>query len=534
MEGLVRPALLVGACILLIQSLIFLARRYIIKSKYKPIPGPAQLPFIGRVHDLPRFYMWHKFKEWSDTYGPIYMTSMMGHKLLVLSEERIADDLLVKRGKIYSDRPAMQSVIDSKSTTGTMEYLPLMGKNQYWARQRKWAHSQLMNSAKDDYHGVMDFEVKRLLFKVLETPDDIQSLIEDMASKIMCTLAWDEPSVSQKNSIDAEDLLRQISPAGPITNLMTPLWYLPYWMNPWRQAEAKRHDELHAWQFVRAQAVKAKMAKGTQRPCWISRYLEEDKSGLTSEMEASLCVGMLALMGVLTAGGPPQYFLMSMVHHPEWFKKCQKEMDEVCGSRMPCHADYPRLPTLRACIKETIRWRPNIPTGVGHEVMEDDVYEGYFIPKGTRILPLEWAILRDPKRYPDPWNFRPERWLQPGWPTFKEPLTQYPTIKKMSPFGWGQRTCIGTGLTEDENILACGSICWGYDLDFKTDPLTGQKIDIPTDKSNSLLIIRPDRFDISVVPRSEARKQQIIENWRVAEEADRKSRESFGGANFSV
>lgn len=96
---------------------------------YVPLPGPNQFPIVGRVHDLPLEYTWLKFKEWADKYGPIYRTSMMGLDLVIISDEKIAEDLLVKRAKIYSDRPAMQSVVDSKSTHGSMEYLPLMGKN---------------------------------------------------------------------------------------------------------------------------------------------------------------------------------------------------------------------------------------------------------------------------------------------------------------------------------------------------------------------------------------------------------------------
>lgn len=92
-------------------------------------PGPKQLPFIGRVHDLPVQYMWLKFKEWADEYGPIYYTSMFGAEFVIVSEEEIAEELLVKRAKYNSDRPAMRSVTDSKSSEGGMEYLPLMGKN---------------------------------------------------------------------------------------------------------------------------------------------------------------------------------------------------------------------------------------------------------------------------------------------------------------------------------------------------------------------------------------------------------------------
>ncbi|TID17983.1 cytochrome P450 [Venturia nashicola] len=513
--------------LLALQTLLQLVKRYIFKPKYPRIPGPWQIPYIGRVHDLPLQYTWLKFKEWADEFGPIYMTKMFGHNLLVLTDESIVEDLLVKRAKIYSDRPMMRSLVDSKSTYGSMEYLPLMGKNEYWARQRKWAHLAISQTAKLNYRGVMDYEVRRMLFLLTKQPDDAQMLLEDMASRIMCTLAWDEPSVSKKNTIDARDLLHQISPCGPITNLVTPLWHLPYWINPWKQAEKNiRHDPLHAWQSERFAKVQMAMENGTQRPCWAQRFLAESKHALSGEKEAANCVGMLALMGVLTVGGPLQYFLVSMVHHPEWFKKCQQEIDEVCQGRMPTLADSPNLPILRACIKETIRWRPNIPTGVGHELQEDDVYMGYFIPKGTRILPMEWGILRDPKRYPDPWNFHPERFLEPQWPSYKEPLTQFPTIKSMSPFGWGQRTCIGQGITEDENLLACGGIAWGFDIGFKYTA-EGEKIDVPTDKSNSLLIIKPDKFEIDIRPRKGC-EGRIIEEFERAEENNEKSKRECG------
>ena len=93
------------------------------------LPGPKLVPFIGRIHDLPIQYMWLKFKEWSDIYGPIYYTEMLGAKFVIISDEKIAEELLVKRAKFNSDRPPMRSVTDSKSTEGGMEYLPLMGKN---------------------------------------------------------------------------------------------------------------------------------------------------------------------------------------------------------------------------------------------------------------------------------------------------------------------------------------------------------------------------------------------------------------------
>lgn len=76
----------------------------------KKIPGPQQFPIVGRVHDLDRFCMWKKFKEWADIYGPIYRTSMLGQQFIIVSDENIAQELLVKRGHIYSGRPQIRAL----------------------------------------------------------------------------------------------------------------------------------------------------------------------------------------------------------------------------------------------------------------------------------------------------------------------------------------------------------------------------------------------------------------------------------------
>jgi hypothetical protein len=101
----------------------------ILQDEAGDFPGPYLLPWIGRIHDLPIEKMWLKFKEWSDIYGPIYKTKMLGATFLIVSDEKIAWELLVQRAKIYSDRPEIRSLFDPKSTHGSMEYLPLMGRN---------------------------------------------------------------------------------------------------------------------------------------------------------------------------------------------------------------------------------------------------------------------------------------------------------------------------------------------------------------------------------------------------------------------
>ncbi|KXX82703.1 Fumitremorgin C synthase [Madurella mycetomatis] len=479
-------------------------------------PGPTLIPYIGRVHDLPIQFMWLKFKEWADKYGSggFYRTEMLGAKFLIITDEKIAEDLLVRRAKYNSDRPQIQSLFDSKSSCGSMEYLPLMGRNEYWARQRKLTHAYLTGAASARYYGVMYFEAKRWLARLIQHPDNFQNSLEDMSSKIMCQLTWDDPSVSEALTKSAWGLLTQMSPAGPITNVLTPLWHLPYYLNPWKIAERKRHDEQQAWWMERLLVSKARLRKGELRHCWTRQFLEKTalKTSISGDYEASCVLGMLALVGIITVAGPLSYWLVAMVHHPEWQEAVQREVDEMCGGRLPTIEDAPKLPILRACIKETMRWRPNLPTGVAHEAEIDDVYNGCFIPKGTRLLPLDWAFLRNPEKYPDPENFRPERWLEPGWPTYQEPLTRYPTIKGMTSFGWGQRQCLGQSVTQDELIVACGALAWCFNLKRKRDTTTGNDLPVPLDKCNSLLLIKPDPFQMKFEPRSQDPPERAYES----------------------
>jgi hypothetical protein len=67
---------------------------------------------------------------------------MLGAKFVIVSDEKIVEDLLVKRAKIYSDRPQIRSLFDPKSTHGSMEYLPLMGRNS----KSQFAHSKCVLS----------------------------------------------------------------------------------------------------------------------------------------------------------------------------------------------------------------------------------------------------------------------------------------------------------------------------------------------------------------------------------------------------
>lgn len=83
-----------------------------------------------------------------------------------------------------------------------------------------------------------------------------------------------------------------------------------------------------------------------------------------------------------------------MAIYPEVQRKAQEEIERVVGpNKLPTFADRERLPYINAIVKEVLRWHPVAPMGIPHTTTQDDVYEGYFIPKGSMVLANIWYVV---------------------------------------------------------------------------------------------------------------------------------------------
>lgn len=75
--------------------------------------------------------------------------------------------------------------------------------------------------------------------------------------------------------------------------------------------------------------------------------------------------------------------MMALVNHPYVQSRAQAEIDVVIGrDRLPNFSDKDELPYISAICREVMRWRLVTPLAVDHAAAQDDVYDGYFIPKG--------------------------------------------------------------------------------------------------------------------------------------------------------
>lgn len=224
------------------------------------------------------------------------------------------------------------------------------------------------------FYGHVEKEVSRWLTTLLLDPDKFHENTRELTGRVMSTLAWDDASQGPLNGHSALATLTQMSVSGPIVNTMTPIWHLADLIqyNPWRSYEVDRETSQRRWWLRLFRIAKKRFLDGNlPGDTWTYRYFEElQKQGnqtleqsTKDEDEAACMLGFQCLVGVVTISGPLQFFLMAMSKNREWQRKAQAEIDRVCGDRLPSRSDFEQLPVVRACVKETLRWRSGVPLG---------------------------------------------------------------------------------------------------------------------------------------------------------------------------
>jgi len=112
--------------------------------------------------------------------------------------------------------------------------------------------------------------------------------------------------------------------------------------------------------------------------------------------------------------------MYTLALHSEVMKKAQEEVDRVVGDkRLPNFDDEADLVYVRALVKEVLRWKPPTETSIPHATVEGDEYMGYYIPNGTMVIPFSLYMQMDPKVFPNPEEFDPQRYVDnPNLPVY--------------------------------------------------------------------------------------------------------------------
>eukprot|EP00069_Balaena_mysticetus_P011901 bmy_00295T0 len=136
--------------------------------------------------------------------------------------------------------------------------------------------------------------------------------------------------------------------------------------------------------------------------------------------------------------------------YPEVQQKVDSELEEVFGrsDRPATLDDLKKLKYLECVVKESLRLFPSVPF-FARNLNEDCEVAGYKIVKGSQVIIMPYALHRDPRYFPNPEEFKPERFF----PENSKGRHSYAYV----PFSAGPRNCIGQkfAMMEEKTILSC-------------------------------------------------------------------------------
>jgi cytochrome P450 len=144
------------------------------------------------------------------------------------------------------------------------------------------------------------------------------------------------------------------------------------------------------------------------------------------------------------------FYLLSQ--NPKQEKSLHDEIDSALYDNdrtVPTAKDISKLEYTQRVFAESMRLYPPA-WAIGRQAIEDCKIGGYVIPAGSSILMSQYLMHHDPRYFPEPERFDPERWN----PQEKAKRSRFSYF----PFGGGIRSCIGETFAWIEGILVIASI----------------------------------------------------------------------------
>ncbi|KAJ7366976.1 cytochrome P450 [Mycena albidolilacea] len=505
------PAVLLPLVFLAITGLL---KRWKTTSQPPYPPGPKPRFLMGNFHDIPTETPWITYAEWGNRYGDVVHAQVLGNHIVVVNSVNAAMELFEKRSRIYSDRPTIPMV----PLMGWDFVLGFMPHTDKWRQSRRMFHQHLRPDAIVAYHPVQLRKIHDLLRGLVSTPEDFVEHTKTMAAAIiMATVyGYDIKPKEDRFVYLAEEgvkrLTESVLPGGFAVNTLPFLRHFPSWFpgcgfHRFARDTFELLDEMKNAPF---DFVRQNMRDGVGKLSILGELLENNDSTQGGSKEREDMIKNVAAGAYVAAADTTAatlvVFIMAMALNPEVVRKAQDEIDAVVGfGCLPKFEHRSALPYSDAIFREVLRWKPIVPLAIPHATSGDDIYEGYFIPKGTTVLANMWAMAHNESMYPNSDKFNPERFLNADG--------QLNADDHILGFGFGRRICVGRHAANASIWAAIVSILSVFDI-AKAKDETGKEIEVEVGFTDGL-VSHPKPFKCAITPRSPDVPGQLMENLTV-------------------
>ncbi|KAH0342001.1 hypothetical protein KCU83_g9432, partial [Aureobasidium melanogenum] len=434
-----------GRAILFVALLIGLPGifHYLYKrgGKYNYPPGPKGIPVFGNLFQIPPAFAGERLKELGEEYGDCFSLQLGATRWVFLNSSKTVKELLEQRGKLYISRPEFpitQDVLSGGSRIVLMKY------GDRWRKLRKIMHQLLMASNSDTYKPFQELESKALLWQYLHDPNRFYEHNARFANSVIFSVVFGrrtsmrDENVRMLFSTISDFMDYQKSPSASMIEMFP--WLvrlLPKAFEWYRPKAEKIFTKTISVYASFLDDLERRVQEGEDPKCFARDMAALADKHHFDDAQKYFCAGSIIEAGSDTTRNQINIMMAAAAKFPEWVKNARKQLDEVCGSagRLPDFEDWDKLPYIRAVIKESLRWRPNMTaSGMPRALIEDDQFGNYKFEKGTVFTYNHYSISHNEAEFPNNTVFEPERFLT-------EDLNDM--LKGHLGFGAGRRVCPG-------------------------------------------------------------------------------------------
>ncbi|CAM9303978.1 cytochrome P450 2B11-like [Lampetra fluviatilis] len=461
-------------------------------------PGPRPWPLIGNIHQLDLNFLYKSFMKLSEAYGPVFSVSMGLSRVVVIVGFDAVRDALVHQAEVFADRPKVPIFEILDMCDGLV-----MSVGKAWRERRRFSIRTLKSFGMGK-HSIEDRIVEETEFLVQhiaqteEKPSDIVSSIQPAVSNIICSIVF-----GKRFDYNDEEFLHLITLLNEDFKLTGNAWaqmvnFFPifkHFPGPHRKVV---ENLARLTKFVKSSIAKHRATRSAGEPrdyidAFLDEITKESRKADSSFCEKSLCISVINLFqaGTETTSTLLQWALYLMVKHPDIQTRVHEEIDNAVGpSRRLTYADRNVMPFTNAVVHEVLRFSSFVPTNLMHATTSDTTFQGYFLPKGTYVIPMLHSVLKDPSQWEAPFEFNPNHFLDTSGKFRKR--------EAALPFSAGLRACLGESLAITESFIFFASLLRTFSFQA---PAEGPLPDLTPQPG---FVLRPKRCMLRAIRRAQS------------------------------
>jgi cytochrome P450 len=421
-------------------------------------PGPAlrkkgvlsRIAFGANFLLNPLGFVGSRFAQYGDIY---YVPEREGAGLYVLRHPDHIRDVLITQASKFD-----------KKHSGVEQLRQILGDGllttdgDVWRRQRRLVQPAFTRARLADYAEVMIDEAERDTerYRHDETFDVATEMMELTLRVVSRTLLGYSAGSGEAEDVRAAmtDMQSSIVSLGNVG----PKWLRPSYHRT-RRATALLDRIIYGLIEKRRQDGPSDGPVDLLQMLLEARDEEGDGGGL-SDREIRDQLLTLYVAGHETTSNALTWTLYLLSQAPEVEARLHQELEEVLGGRPPTFEDFERLTYTDQIITEAMRIYPPVPI-IARKAHSEAQIGGWRIPAGSEVVMWIYHTHHDARWYPEPWEFRPERWEKSE--VAKRPKQSY------LPFSSGARACIGKMFAQIEAVLVLATLAQKVRFDLEPD-----------------------------------------------------------------